>query len=153
MVITLKRAVAEDAQALIALLNLSFYDDYIKYGVCPGYNRTVESMAESITQHQVYQIICDNAPVGVIIVRVNGALDYHLGCLCVIPAYQNKGIGQFAMRALEEYYPDAAHWSLDTPADKAGNLYFYQKHGFHVTKQYAVEGVTLAFLEKGHRSF
>lgn len=32
---------------LIEIYNASFYDDYIKYGECPAYGRTRESMESS----------------------------------------------------------------------------------------------------------
>lgn len=46
--ITYRKAVKEDANILIKIYNDSFYDDYIKYGECPGYGKTREQMENSI---------------------------------------------------------------------------------------------------------
>ncbi|HPF86770.1 MAG TPA: GNAT family N-acetyltransferase [Candidatus Limiplasma sp.] len=142
------RAVPEDADRLIAVQDQSFYADYVKYGVCPGYRRTRESMLESISRRIVYKIQCDGNIVGDIIVRDEGGGAYYLGCLCVIPTYENRGIGQLALAFLDQHFPDAAHWALETPADKERNHYFYQKHGYRVTKEYPVDGVLISYFEK-----
>ena len=148
MKIEFERATLADVDALIDVQNKSFYADFAKYGTCPGYNRSHTSMAESISQYYVYKIICDGIVVGDIIVRDNGNGDYFLGCICVIPAYENKGIGQLAMAFIDTCFPHAKHWTLETPSDKVRNHYFYQKHGYRVAKEYPVDGVRLSFFEK-----
>lgn len=37
----------EDTEMLVEIYNASFYDDYIRYGECPGYGKTVENMKQS----------------------------------------------------------------------------------------------------------
>ena len=148
MNIQFARASLEDADILISVQNKSFYSDFIKYGVCPGYNRTHDSMAERISQNHVYKILCDGIVIGDIAVRDNAHGDYYLGCICILPAYENKGIGQSAMNFIDSCFPDAKHWSLETPSDKLRNHYFYKKHGYEVTKEYDVEGVLISFFEK-----
>ncbi len=141
-------AVLEDIDTLISVQNQSFYSDFIKYGVCPGYNRSHKSMTESISIHHIYKILCDGVVVGDIIVRDNGNGNFYLGCICVIPDYENKGIGQLAMRFIDDCFPDAKHWSLETPSDKLRNHYFYKKHGYEIIKEYDVDGVLISFFEK-----
>ncbi len=142
------RAVLEDADSLISIQNQSFYVDFIKYGVCPGYARSRDSMIESILHNFVYKILCDGIVVVDIIVRDKGNADYYLGCICVVPDYENVGIGQLAMNFIDECFPDAQHWSLETPSDKLRNHYFYKKHGYGITKEYVVDGVGISFFEK-----
>ena len=48
MTITYRKVTSEDAELLIELYNASFYDDYLRYGTCPGYGLTKERMEESI---------------------------------------------------------------------------------------------------------
>jgi ribosomal protein S18 acetylase RimI-like enzyme len=146
--IQFERAVPGDADLLISVQNQSFYSDYIKYGFCPGYNRSRDSMVESILNRIVYKILCDGTVVGDIIIRDNSNGDYYLGCICVIPDYENKGIGQTAMNFIDTCFPDAIHWSLATPSDKLKNHYFYQKYGFKITKEYNVDGVLMFSFEK-----
>ncbi len=74
MNIQFERASLEDADILISVQNKSFYSDFIKYGVCPGYNRTHDSMVERISQNHVYKILCNGIVIGDIAVRDNERL-------------------------------------------------------------------------------
>ena len=98
MNIRFEHASVEDADALISVQDKSFYADFTRYGVCPGYNRSHDSMVESIVRNHVYKILHDDTVIGDIIIRDNGNEDYYLGCICVIPEYENQGVGQAAMR-------------------------------------------------------
>ena len=40
MTIEYRRATKEDAEVLVNIYNASFYDDYVRYGSCPGYGQT-----------------------------------------------------------------------------------------------------------------
>ena len=56
---------------------------------------------------------------------------YYIGCLCVVPEYQGKGIGTQAFRHILSVYPDWKKFVLITPADKEENIRFYtEKCGF-----------------------
>ena len=121
------KAKKEDANMLIEIYNASFYDDYIKYGECPGYGKTKENMESSIEKFPKLIIYCDDIPVGVISVENRGKGEYYLGCLCVIPRYQNKGIGTQAVKYMLSYYADWRKITLITPADKEENINFYTK--------------------------
>lgn len=44
-----RKAEKSDAELLVDIYNSAFYDDYIKYGECPAYGRSVEQMESSIT--------------------------------------------------------------------------------------------------------
>ena len=48
MTIEYRQAALKDAELLIKIYNASFYDDYVRYGSCPGYGQTKEKMQESI---------------------------------------------------------------------------------------------------------
>jgi len=121
------KAKKEDADMLIEIYNASFYDDYIKYRECPAYGRTRERMEESIKKFPKLIIYSDDIPVGVISVENRGDGDYYLGCLCVIPQYQNKGIGIQAVKYMLDYYTDWRKITLITPEDKEENINFYTK--------------------------
>lgn len=66
MNIDYRYAKIEDAEILTELYDAAFYDDYIKYGECPGYRKTVEAMRKSIIDIPKFIILCDNKPVGVV---------------------------------------------------------------------------------------
>jgi len=148
MNIRFERADFEDIDILIEVQNQSFYADFVKYGTCPGYKKSRERMTKIISEHFVYKILCDDIVVGDVIVRNPAPTHYNLSCLCVVPEFENKGIGQSAMRFIEDTFAEARHWSLNTPADKARNHYFYKKFGFKVTKEYDCDGVLISDLER-----
>lgn len=134
MKIEFSRATFGDVNDLIQVQNQSFYLDYLKYGECPGYNHSQESMTNIVLNRTTYKILCDEKIVGDIIIRDNGNGDYYLGGLCVIPQHENNGIEKAAMKFIESQLLDANHWSLETPADKERNHYFYQNMDIELQK-------------------
>ena len=80
--------------------------------------------------------ICDKKPIGVISIQNKGNGNYYIGCLCVIPEYQSKGIGTQAFKHIQSFYSDWRKITLITPADKEENIKFYtQKCGFSVASK------------------
>lgn len=133
MALTYKKAVKSDANLLIDIYNSAFYDDYVRYGECPGYGKTKNQMEQSILKFPKYIIINGSIPVGVISFENNGAGHYYLGCLCVIPKYQGIGIGTQAFQYMLSNCPDWKRITLVTPADKEQNIKFYtEKCGFDI---------------------
>lgn len=123
----------EDADLLMEIYNTSFYDDYIRYGVCPAYGKTRAGMEESIEKSPKRIIYCDDIPIGAISVSSKGNGEYYFGCLCVSPKYQGKGIGTQAVKFMLDYYSDWNKVTLVTPADKVENINFYTKKcGFKI---------------------
>ncbi|MBZ9623858.1 GNAT family N-acetyltransferase [Clostridium sp. FP2] len=143
-----ERATINDVEALIDVRNQCFYADYVKYGECPGYNHSKESMTNAILNRIVYKIICNNQIIGNISIRDNHDNTYYFGCLCVIPEYENKGIGQEAIRFIESEFPNATVWTLETPSDKKRNHYFYKKAGYTIIEEYIDGSVKLVLFEK-----
>lgn len=145
MKIEYRQAVTEDAELLINIYNASFYDDYIRYGSCPGYRQTKEMMEESISKYLKHIILCDNKPAGCVscIKRGNGV--YEVGCLCVIPEYQGKGIGTQTMQFVKTILEDWKTLTLVTPIDKKENVKFYtEKCGFRIESTERAGNVELA---------
>ena len=60
MVIDFKQATIEDAELLVNIYIASFYSDYIRFGECPEYGKTIEMMEESIRKYPKHIILCDN---------------------------------------------------------------------------------------------
>lgn len=127
MEIKFERASIKDVDILINVRNKAFYADYVKYGEYPGYNNSKESMTNAILNRIAFKIVCNNQIIGNISASENHDNTYYLGCLCVIPDYENKGIGQEAIRFIESEFPHATVWTLETPADKKRNHYFIKK--------------------------
>lgn len=136
MELSYRKAVKDDANLLIDIYNSSFFDDYVRYGECPAYGKTKEGMEFSIRNFTKYLIICDHIPVGAISFDKKEGGHYYLGCLCVIPAYQGKGIGTKAFQYMLSVCPDWKKITLITPADKEQNIKFYtEKCGFSVANK------------------
>ena len=70
--------------------------------------------------------------------------------LFVLPEYQNRGIGQTAIRKVFDLYPDDVTWRLDTIKQEKGNCHLYEKCGFvRVGNDHIVnENMTLIDYEK-----
>lgn len=148
MNIKYERATIDDAKLLINIRNQCFYADFIKYGECPAYNNSIEDMSKGILNRIIYKIICNDQIVGNISIRDNQDNTYYLGCLCVIAAYENRGIGQESLKFIESEFPNAAAWTLETPKDKDRNHYFYKKSGYNIVKEYMNGSVNVVLFEK-----
>ena len=133
MTIEYRQAGIDDADLLVKIYNASFYADYVRYGSCPGYGQTKEMMEESIRKYLKHIILCDNEPVGCVSCKNLKKGLYEVGCLCVIPEYQGKGIGTQAIRFVKTFYEDWERLTLVTPIDKKENVKFYtEKCGFRI---------------------
>ena len=145
MNIEFRKAELSDAKVLIDIYNSSFYSDYIKYGECPAYGRTVEMMRRSVIDYPKFLILCNERPVGCISCRELQKGLYEIGCLCVIPEFQGKGIGTAAMEFAKSHYSDWNRFTLVTPADKCENVLFYtEKCGFYIKALEMDGNVTVA---------
>jgi len=58
----------------------------------------------------------------------------HLGRIFLQPCEQNRGLGRAAMRALEEQFPWAEAWELDTPDWELKNHRFYPRCGYRLVR-------------------
>jgi len=133
MEIIFRQAKKKDAALLVDIYNSSFYSDYIKYGECPAYGQTKEMMEQSIIDYPKFVILCDSKPVGCISCKEMQKGIYEVGCLCVIPEFQGKGIGTKAFEFVKSHYDDWEKFTLITPADKNENIRFYtEKCGFYI---------------------
>lgn len=145
MKIEYRQAVKEDAELLISIYNAAFYSDYLKYGECPGYGKTKEMMEESIIRYPKFIILCDNEAVGCVSCKRLEMNVYEVGCLCVIPKYQGKGIGTQAIKFVKGHCSDWKKITLVTPVDKSENVKFYtEKCGFKIVSAERDGNVELA---------
>ena len=131
MTVEYRKASIEDAELLISIYNAAFYSDYLRYGVCPGYGKTKEMMEESIRKYPKHVILCEHEPVGCVSCIKSESGVYEIGCLCVVPEFQRKGIGTQAIQFIKTSYEDWERLTLVTPIDKTDNIKFYtEKCGF-----------------------
>ena len=133
MKIEYKQAVIEDAELLVNIYNASFYDDYLRYGSCPGYGQSKETMEESIGKYTKHIILCDNESVGCVsCIKLGNGL-YEIGCLCIIPEYQGKGIGRMLINEILKFINDNGIKGTDIFVELCAmpdKIPFYKKFGF-----------------------
>ncbi len=118
MDIQIKAATIEDAELLVNIYNKAFYEDFVIYGQCPGYGRTVDDMIKSINETSKYIACVGSNAVGAISVLKKDDGLYYLGALCVIPEYQRMGIGYKLLEFFKDQNKDWKTIELVTPADK-----------------------------------
>ena len=129
-----KNADINDAETLIDIYDSAFYDDYILYGECPAYGRSVENMEQSVQEFPKVIAYNQGKAVGVISYKPEGAGKYYIGCLAVKKEEQGKGIGTALMRHFLDEHPDWNEITLVTPCDKEQNIRFYtERFGFDIT--------------------
>ena len=88
---------------------------------------------EGITVISSQKILCNERPVDCVSCKKKEKKIYEIGCLCVIPEFQGKGIGTQAIEFVKEFYKDWEEFTLITPADKLENVKFYsEKCGFNI---------------------
>lgn len=121
------KATNEDAEELIHIQDACFYLDYLKYGECPLYHQSKRAIEEDIEAHIVFKVMVNGKCVGDIIARKIKEDRYFLHCLCILPDFENQGIGQKAINFIERFCEDAVSWELMTPSDKVKNHYFFHK--------------------------
>lgn len=132
--ITLERAVPEDAEVLAAVQTRTFDDDSRRHGRGerggpPGYDSA--AWQTRMMREAAYYKILDGAQIiGGAIIFDKGGGHIYLGRIYLDPAYQDRGIGAQAIRLIEAAYPLARRWTLETPLWAARNQHFYERQGY-----------------------
>lgn len=145
MKIEYRQAISQDAELLVQIYNASYYNDYLRYGECPGYGKTKEMMEESLIKYSKFVILCDGEAVGCISCKELEQNVYEIGNLCIIPEFQGKGLGTQAIQFVKTFYKDWKKITLVTPLDKTQNIKFYtQKCGFKIASKENDGNVELA---------
>ena len=134
MKIEFREAGSEDIDLLIELYNSAFRDDYLRYGQCPAYGRTRESMEQSLRDYPKTIAYDRDKAVGLISCGAEGPGKYYIGCLGVRKEEQGRGIGTLLMNHFLEEHPDWNEITLVTPKDNERNIRFYtRRFGFEIT--------------------
>lgn len=134
MNIEFKKSEVSDAEEIILVKANAFKEEVNTYGHGPSEMDSVVQEKEFIKNeggNNFSYIILDE---GKIIGGMGGAYkgegNFHLGCIYVALDFQSKGIGSLIMEFLNDEFPDAVSWTLETPYLSYRNHHFYEKHGF-----------------------
>ena len=131
--IRFERAKLEDAKPL-ALASWRAFNHDVHYGAPskggpPGY-RSAQFQGKAMKWGIYYKIVSDYQIIGGIIVFDKGGGHFELGRIFLDPEHQNQGIGSQALRFVEEAFPQARRWTLDTPRWNQRTQRFYEKMGY-----------------------
>ncbi|MBK8027499.1 MAG: GNAT family N-acetyltransferase [Chloroflexi bacterium] len=151
MSVTFERAHLSDAETMVQVQIASFHYDSVLYpgveeGGPPGYD-SVDVMRQKINEDECFKILYEDRCVGGIVVFDMGDGHYHLDVIFLDPAYQNYGIGTYAMQFIEQIFP-ARLWTLDTPQWAVRNQHFYEKFGYRIVSEHEHDGTPLFAYEK-----
>ena len=77
---------------------------------------------------------------------LRGPGKFRLGPLFVLPEFQNRGVAQAAIRALEARHGPGV-WELDTLLQEPGNCHLYEKMGYKRTGTQTVVNSRLTLID------
>ncbi len=154
MQITFGRAAPADVETLVKAQIAAFHHDSVLYpvelGGPPGYDSMERTLA-NVQQSEYHTIVCDGQIVGGIIAYDEGEGHVHLDLIYIVPEHQGFGIGSQAMQYLDQTYPHATRWTLDTPSWAVRNQHFYEKFGYvKVGENYIEADAILLFAYERH---
>lgn len=135
---TLEKAQPNEAEALTSISRRAFESDVLwgasGPGGPPGYD-SAEWQAKAIEFAHYFKIVFNGQIVGGVIVFPKGEGHYELARIFIDPAFHRQGFGRQAMRLVEEAFPDATRWTLDTPRWNTRTPSFYQSLGYTLIGQ------------------
>ena len=114
----------KDVPLLTDLYDRAFLEDFQRYGQCPGYGRSQEQMRDSLRRVPKQILLFGGVPVGALSYERRDDNSVYLGCLCIVPEMQGRGLGTRAFAHMLKECPEVHRFELVTPADKAQNIAF-----------------------------
>lgn len=95
------------------------------------YRETQEDILRKYThtETQGYIFVEEDILVGAVRIIMRGD-EGKVSALAVLPEYQNRGIAQAALKAIEEIHSDCKCWILTTLLQEKGNCHLYEKLGY-----------------------
>ena len=149
--IRLEPATAADIESLMHMHAEAFVDDETQYGKGPPGHRDLASHRDMLAKNIYLKVLSGAELAGGVVVVDEGGGHYYLDKLFIDPRFHNRGIGQLAMRQMEQAFPMATRWTLVTPYRNYRNHHFYEKMGYRKIAEKFVTG--RPGLEEGFRLF
>lgn len=154
MSVTLLKATRDDMENIWKMQIEAFSDllnTYQDYDISPaaeGFEKVIARFEQPWTTY--FYIVADNEKVGAVrIVDKKDGSRKRISPIWIMPEFRNKGYAQQAMTEAEKLYGED-NWSLDTILQEKGNLYLYEKMGYHQTgkTEHINERMDIVFYEK-----
>ncbi|GKX68781.1 GNAT family N-acetyltransferase [Inconstantimicrobium mannanitabidum] len=134
MNIEFRKSEISDAEEIILVKANAFKEEVKMYGHGPNEKDSVEKERAFIRNidgnNFSYILLDDGKIIGGIGGVDKGNGNFYLGCIYVALEYQSKGVGSMIMKFLDDKFPNAITWTLETPYLSYRNHHFYEKHGF-----------------------
>lgn len=143
-------ATPADFDTLRDIGHQAFAEDKLAYGQGPDIYENPEFLRPLLSEGGVVRkLMREDTPIGLTVTFRRTPTSCWLGCLCILPAWQGRGLGGQALRLLEAAYPEVCQWALDTPAANPRNRHFYEKAGYReIERDVTDEGLELVVFEK-----
>lgn len=151
--IDLKKADRSDCETIHRIQVKAFspillkYQDYDSNPASESLDDIYRRFDQSFTDY--YLIELDGSQIGALRVCDFGAA-CKLSPICILPEFQGNGYAQSAIRLMEDLYPKAGLWELDTIAQEEKLCYLYEKIGYRKTGRvdHLKDGMDIVYYEK-----
>ena len=127
---------------------LEKYQDFDLSPANESFEKVLQRFEQPWTKY--YFIVADENKVGAIrVVDKKDGSRKRISPIWIMPEHRNKGYAQGAILEAEKIY-GTEHWSLDTIFQEKGNIYLYEKLGYHWTGKIEKinERMDIVFYEK-----
>ncbi|PLT29093.1 GNAT family N-acetyltransferase [Peribacillus deserti] len=124
-----------DAQVLFDIQICSFkplLEKYEDYETSPA-NESIEKLISRINYPNgvFYKIMFDGSLVGgVRVVWQEESTHFRLSIMFIHPDFQGLGLAQKVFSMLDDVFPQATSWELDTLLEETRNCHLYEKMGY-----------------------
>jgi len=151
MDLKITRTKMHEAEALLNIQKEAFQSDlkkYKDYDTSPA--AELLDFFKYKINHSFHFTIFLNGKIagGICIVKITD-IHYRLVRIFLSPNLQNRGLGSKILTQMENKFPQAKVWSLDTPKDNERTRHFYEKFGYKKTKENKINNrLTLIEYEK-----
>ena len=153
MSITLKLATKADCNTIWKIQVNAFsqlllkYQDYSSSPAAENLDKILKRFEQPFTDYHL--IMLGEETIGMLRVCDFGE-KCRLSPICILQEFQGKGYAQEAIRQMEQLYPKAKIWELDTIAQEEKLCYLYEKMGYRKTgrTERLKDGMDLVFYEK-----
>jgi len=148
--LTITRAVLEDAEAVLMLQKLAYQSEAKLYNdwSLPPLTQSLESLLEEFANSVVLKAMSGERLVASVRAKAaDGACV--IGRLVVHPEFQGRGIGSTLLRRIEDSFSGVSKYRLFTGSKSEGNIRLYERHGYTITHtQVLSPTLSLIFMEK-----
>jgi GNAT superfamily N-acetyltransferase len=153
--VSVSKANIQDCETIYNMQRESFnslLEKYQDYDTNPGneeiddiYRRFNQSFTDYYLIQGQYKVL-----VAIRVIRNESKNMCRISPVFILPKYQGQGIAQKVFKIIEQTYPWARKWKLDTILREQGHCYLYEKLGYKKTgkEKKIKDKMTIVYYEK-----